>query len=294
VEESDTTLESSGRKLGSPESLNYWINQREVIRYRKENGYPKPWSSDPVFQTTYFCNVRREDDRVTRWLRSNWLVDDMNYEFAMVLARLVNRPATLELIGYPYDGQYLDYILEAVRNAASRCVQNATPFWGNAYVVTTHGQPIDKLSYLIGLLEGAHKVLPLAGVAPTCSAYHAAFKTLEGFSDFMAAQIVADLKNTAFHPLANAPDWHSFVAPGPGSLRGMSWFFSRKVTTRGFQENIAEIRRVLEGMGNKIIPTICNQDLQNCLCEFDKYMRVFSGTGRSKRKYPGAAEQKEI
>ena len=29
------------------------------------------------------------------------------------------------------------------------------------------------------------------------------------------------------------------------------------------------------------------QDLQNCLCEFDKYMRILHGTGRSKRGYPG-------
>ena len=29
------------------------------------------------------------------------------------------------------------------------------------------------------------------------------------------------------------------------------------------------------------------QDLQNCFCEFDKYMRILNGTGRSKRSYNG-------
>lgn len=270
-----------------PELLAYWIQERERIRQLKESRAPKPWSADPVFQTTYFCNVRREDDRVTRWLRANWLVDDRNYEFAMVMARLINRPDTLERIGYPDRG--LVYTEIQVRMGTEWCKDHGEPFWGNAYVVTTHGQRIDKLSYLIGLLRGAHNALPLAGVAGTCAAYHSAFKTLEGFSDFMAAQVVADLKNTAFHPLAEADDWWSFVAPGPGSKRGVSWFFHGvpDKTTRSFRDDISEIRNSLEDMGNEMIHKICNQDLQNCLCEFDKYMRVRNGTRRSKRKYNG-------
>ena len=282
-------LESSGNKPTSPpELLNYWITERERIRLRKELKFlPKPWSDDPVFQTTYFCNVRREDDRVTRWLRANWLVDDRNYEFATAMARLINRPATLSMIGYPYSGSIEDVTFE-VEVAAQLCIDEGIPFWGNAYVVTTHGQRMGKLPYLLGLLRGAHNALPLAGVAGTCAAYHRAFKTLEGFSDFMAAQVVADLKNTTFHPLAKADDWWTFVAPGPGSLRGMGWFFGMKQSRRSFTEDLGEIRRNLEDQGNEIIHKICNQDLQNCLCEFDKYMRVRNGTGRSKRKYNGS------
>jgi hypothetical protein len=261
----------------------HWIHERDNVRKKKESGLPKPWSDDPVFQTTYFCNVRREDDRVTRWLRSNWLVDDRNYEFAMVLARLINKPSTLSMIGYPYDKDIggLAQTLWLVGRANSLCIEERMPFWGNAYVVTTHGQPISKLQYLLGLLEAAHKVLPLVGVPPTCEDYHNAFKRLEGFADFMAAQIVADLKNTVFHPLANAEDWYTFCAPGPGSKRGMEWYFGKKVP---FQQGIVQIR---EECYKEFPYNICNQDLQNCLCEFDKYMRVKTGSGRSKRKYSG-------
>jgi hypothetical protein len=256
----------------------YWINERESIRKKKEAGLPKPWSDDPVFQETYFCNVRREDDRVTRWLRANWLVDDKNYEFAMVMARLINRPESLKKIGYP-DTIFWDCGgLENVHYAA----RTLKPFWGNAYVVTTHGQRMDKLEYLLNVLQAASKVLPMVGLPPTCQAYHSAFKTLEGFGDFMAAQVVADLKNTCFHPLAKATDWWGFVAPGPGSIRGMQWYFSGPV--RNFKDGIDRIRHDIAG---KLEINICNQDLQNCLCEFDKYMRVKFGTGRSKRKYNG-------
>ena len=36
----------------------------------------------------------------------------------------------------------------------------------------------------------------------------------------------------------------------------------------------------------ELIPELCNQDLQNCLCEYSKYMRVLNG-GRTKRNYQG-------
>lgn len=32
------------------------------------------------------------------------------------------------------------------------------------------------------------------------------------------------------------------------------------------------------------------QDLQNCLCEFDKYERVRMGQGRPRSRYPGRGE----
>lgn len=261
----------------------YFVNEREKVRIRKESKNLKPWTMDPVIQTTYFCNIRREDDRVTRWLRANWLVDDRNYEFAMVMARLINRPSTLERIGYPYSHRPFDAVLGHVEHYG----KTLEPFWGNAYVVTTHGQAIGKLPYLIGLLQGAHRVLPFTGIPPTCAAYHKAFKTLEGFSDFMAAQVVADLKNTSFHPLAHAEDWWTFVAMGPGSKRGMNWLIGEPVdkamTKVRFEAFVEGYQKELDGL----IPRLCAQDFQNCLCEFDKYMRVKYNTGRSKRRYDG-------
>ena len=84
----------------------YWIRERENIRQLKEAGKPKPWSDNPVMQETYFCNVNREDDRVTKWIRQNWtyptLTDEFmgvedtveSYTFAMVVARIFNQPET--------------------------------------------------------------------------------------------------------------------------------------------------------------------------------------------------------
>ena len=225
--------------------------------------------------------MRREDDKVTRWLRANWLVNDRNYEFAMTIARLINKPSTLENIGYPYEDRGLPEVLETVKFYG----QHLKPFWGNAYVVTTHGQRMDKVQYLIGVLERAHKVLPLAGVAGTCSAYWRALQGLEGFGSFMAAQVVADLKNTAFHPLASALDFWEFVAMGPGSKRGLNRLLGRHINTA---MSPLTFQGHMKDLSNAINTNLHMQDLQNCLCEFDKYLRVRTGEGRSKRKYNGS------
>ena len=46
--------------------------KREQIRLYKEAGEPWPWSDDQILNTYKFTNVKREDDRTTRWMREFW------------------------------------------------------------------------------------------------------------------------------------------------------------------------------------------------------------------------------
>ncbi len=157
------------------------------------------------------------------------------------------------------------------------------PFWGNAYVVTTHGQPMSKLDYACGVLDKAFDHPWDIAREPSLSAWHKEICKLEGFGSFMAAQVVADLKNTPGHELYNAPDWWTWSAHGPGSLRGLSWYHGYKVTPGMYQDCIVQAWEEVK----RSVPKMCMQDFQNCLCEYDKYMRVKGSTGRSKRKYDG-------
>ena len=48
----------------------YWIEERERIRYLKEEVQQEPpWTEDPILREFKFCQVFREDDRNTRWFR---------------------------------------------------------------------------------------------------------------------------------------------------------------------------------------------------------------------------------
>lgn len=284
------------------QALAYWINEREEVRRAKERGDEKPWSQDWVFQQTYFCNVRREDDRVTRWIRGNWSPDKIgwdDYEYAMVVARFLNWPETLAKFT-PSMAKGPDLRPESIQHVIER-ESIYGKVWGNAYVVTTHGIPMGKAAYL------CQRVLPAvydrvgaarwrrayAGSPPSLALRHEDYMQLEGLGSFMAAQVIADLKNTPNHPLYEAEDWWTWSAPGPGSLRGLGWFFGRKIRESEYSVRMEEVRDYLVMQHSSVAEILTDgggvnmQDLQNCLCEYDKYMRVRTGAGRSKRGYPG-------
>ena len=76
-----------------------FIFEREEIRLRRAKGEPGPWTDDPILREWSFTNIRREDDRVTKWIAANWRkphADDPDLWFAMVVARLVNWPDDTE------------------------------------------------------------------------------------------------------------------------------------------------------------------------------------------------------
>jgi hypothetical protein len=268
------------------ELLTYWIKERENIRKCKEAGFPKPWSVDWVFQQTYFCNVHREDDTVTKWIRTNWgRANEPNFEFAMCFARLFNYIPTLELVEFPEKHPWIE---EAIGKIVERSFAKEK-VWGNAYVVTTHGIPTSKLEYALRMLNdiavqshGLHNEIRRCDYLEEA---HEIILRFEGYGSFMAAQVVADIKNTEGHPLQNAKDWWTWSAMGPGSMRGLKWVYGRTIRPAEYASIMEDLHPKVEALTAPI--KMCAQDLQNCLCEFDKYMRVKSATGRSKRGYPG-------
>src|ERR1700756_4233672 len=100
------TLWCNGKELTTPQErvglLKYWMETRNAIRLAKEAVQPKPWTDDKVFQNTYFCNVRREDDRVTKFIRKMYspYVNDPMFEVNIVFSRLINRIESLEKMGF--------------------------------------------------------------------------------------------------------------------------------------------------------------------------------------------------
>lgn len=260
----------------------------------KEKGFPRPWTQDPVLQTTYFCNVRREDDKVTKWIRnyySDW-VGDPDFEFNIALARLLNWPETLNAVGYR---GYGDAGLALLEDQLTELSKSGKVF-GDAYIVSTNGRAMPKAQYLcqmllpqLGKALGAgSKWRATWGSASLAHAYSGLIGVY-GLGSFMAGQVIADLKNTYRHPLRNAQDWWSWSTKGPGSERGLSWLnfgeSGHRISEKEFREEILVIKNMLEIRYD--IEELNAQDLQNCLCEFDKYCRVLMGTGKSKRKYHG-------
>jgi hypothetical protein len=278
------------------EKLVYWIHHREEVRKAKEASCAKPWSPDPIFQNTYFTNVNREDDKVTKWIRENityphnFLMEECSryYDLALISARIFNYIPVLEELQQPVETHnWLEHIEEVLRARKLK----GEKVWGSAYMITTHGKQIDKITYYLEMFKRISKQPLITAHCNTLKEAHSALMRIEGLSSFLCAQVVADLKNTPEHHLAQAEDWWEFSSHGAGSLRGLSWFWGEKVVPTTYKKKITEAYELLQFELNRdIIKILCMQNLQNCFCEFDKYMRILNNTGKTKRKDSGEAE----
>jgi hypothetical protein len=109
-------------------------------------------------------------------------------------------------------------------------------------------------------------------------------RAFKGLGSFMAGQVVADLRWAITGTWADKCRW----APmGPGSERGLNRLHTRATTNKLTQEGFLEQLRDLwdEYSSLKGLPAIEMMDLQNCLCEFDKYERTLWGEGRPKQLF---------
>jgi hypothetical protein len=271
-----------------------FVQAREDVRLRKEAGQPWPWSSDPILQQYRFCNIQREADYVTDWLRVHWREphkDDPHLWFAMSVARFINQPSTLERLGWP-----VPFSPDHMRAVMSEPNSNGESLFRAAYMVRSEasfaGQP--KIEYLI-LRQFLPYWLRRDEMAPhkgeLLTAYHARLTDkksgLYGMGSFMAGQLIADLKFAP--PLNAAADWDSFAVPGPGSMRGLNFIMGREMNApwtdaAAWREAFDRLRPLA---AERLAPGIVlsASDTQNALCEWHKYRKAQLGLGRPKQRY---------
>jgi hypothetical protein len=268
-----------------------FVIERHNIYLRRAAGHPKPWTTDPVLQQYRFCNVYRELDTVTQWLRTNWREPhsaNPNLWFAMVVARLINRPDALKESGYPvpWHPERWVRVLDARKQRGDRVFSGAYMIRG----VESNGR--SKVQYLaedvLTPMWAKRKEFP---VHSTLARAHEWLMDQYGLGSFLAAQVVADVKYTPL--LYNAPDWATWAAPGPGSQRGLNRVMGLDVKSPwAAEEWLTKVQDLRLGL-NKALPKgwgpLHTQDVQNCLCEFDKYRRTQLSEGRPKQLYSGGA-----
>lgn len=274
-----------------------FIIARDRVRKNKEAGRSKPWTNDVILQSYRFCNVRREDDTVTRWIADNWrarLADKPDLWFWMLVARLVNNPDTLSFVHYrAIRGWKWDE--SAFISAMQERMAQGEKTWGGAYIVSTNGVTMEKSSYIATRVlspawEARKDIQPCKG--DTLRAFCDRLLTLNGVQGFIAGQVIADAKYADIK-LKLADDWHSFAISGPGSRRGMNRVFGQATDDPWKEANWFQAMEHLRTAVNRSIKhsvdggALHAQDVQNCLCEFDKYERVRLGEGKPRSSYPG-------
>lgn len=268
-------------------SFIYWITERESIRLKRESGQPRPWTADPILNTYRFCNVRRMDDRVSNWLYNYWYrpnIDHRNMLLACALARFINLPASLEIIGYPYR-----FSPETIIHRLRAYWDQGNQIFNGAYMIRGN-DGMDKIECVVN-----YYVLPLKGLLGSVDTQSmertwSALLGSYGMGSFMAGQIVADLRWGLKGKWSDRKTW----APlGPGSQRGANRLLGRPINTPMKQEEFNEIlagiiAQCQERLPREITRRLEAIDYQNCLCEFDKYARTLYDGRRPKALFRSA------
>lgn len=267
------------------DDLLFWVGERERIRIARESGANPPWTRDPILQTYRFCNVRREDDRVTRWIHNNWLRPNDNHynlAFAMGVARMVNLPETLEELGFPHNWDPLHFVSVLGRRKAQ-----GLKVWTSAYMITGgysaggESKEVIIARVLDNLYAQLNSTATMVVMGDSLEVL-ASKVTVPGIGSFLSGQIVADLKHSpAFH---QAKDWLTWCTPGPGSCQGLNYlheYENHNWTTEEFQGAVWKVREILRQSGTELDA----QNVQNCLCEFSKYVRAKHFGKRLKSTY---------
>lgn len=261
--------------------LNAFIRERESIRKKHDADAPMPWTDDPILATYRFCNVHREDDRVTKWIAANWRTvhkEDPDLWFAMLVARLTNLPSTMHAIGYP-----VPWNPDRVRDEMKVMREMGAKLFNPAYLIGTQGTAGDKVDFLVDMVwtkMWADRKHLRPDESDTLNTFAQRLLPHFGMGTFIVGQVVADLKYV--YPLRGAADWHSFAMSGPGSRRGLNRVLGRDKNAPWKE---VEWKAALAGLHKSVTTIMHAQDLQNCLCEFDKYMRAKTGEGSPKQHY---------
>ena len=280
-----------------------FVQERERCRFNKMLGIV-PHTEDPILAVNKFCNVNREHDAVTVWVKDNVRdrTDLTHPEMVkhLLVARIFNNPPALQHV-IPFSD------LDTVAKRLNALRAKGQPVFRGAYMMVVHGDAgkgknaVDFYCNLVRTVE----MMGIGSATKRLADVANLINSVTGLGRFMANQIVTDLRYTAFYPRATTEDWTTFVWAGPGTLRGVQRYYEvdlktallpngKRLNHKAVPAMLMEIR---DGLHGKLDPFILEHfrdinNLSNCFCEFDKYERVLnlvpSANGRKAtlRKYP--------
>jgi len=283
----------------------YFVQERQRILERRVEGRPAPWTKDPILQDNRFCNTFRAADRECQYLiRSIQYSEEAEQSslediiFRTVAFRLFSKHETWEritecLIHQPTvhdlaSGEFL-HALEWADARLGTLYTSSFMLCG----VKSYG-PVNRkyetherlLRHMFVNDELGKRIQDLPSMQDT-AALLAEYPLI---GRFMSYQIATDIN----YSTATDFDEDEYVLAGPGAVRGIEKMYGGRPRGRTYEDVIRDLRYTqlsntdssFLGLYGRPLQLI---DIQNCLCETDKYLRAsmpeLSPGKRIKRRY---------
>lgn len=243
-----------------------FIDERHRIWQQRQWGSPQPWTEDPVLATRKFTNVFRVLDPGSQFVLTDLLCGN---EFEFLARCLLYRITNLPDAWRSFDGDLsLTHRPNEFREHLHARKAQGLPVFSGAYMIwggTEKG--VDKIDHVFQVLDGAISGLAEFLLADTQANRFEALEGCRGMGAFNAMQVLTDFGyGTTFRE-------NEFIVPGPGARKGAA------ALSMAAEDAIEWGYRAVTLGGNP--PRVdgrspSKMDIQNCLCEFSKYVRFES------------------
>jgi 5-hmdU DNA kinase, helical domain len=287
----------------------FWrfVCERQKIWHRRYVlELPQPWTKNPYLLKNKFTNVYRELDPGTRFSREKIMAVDAprpDRVFNVMLYRLMCSIPTYQKVGF----QYLEtFDWKSFQGVLRGVYETGQPVFGNAYLISPYSSMGSAYKYenVARLFRNVHrdfyKFFLALDQAPTFERAYKTVNSLYGFGPFLAYQVCLDLTYSSVL-LGDQPillfSQNEWARLGPGAMRGMQRMVGYQTQTK----NLEGLRYLwshqcdfFERYGLKF-PFLKDEynceveislaNMQNCLCEFSKYMNIRKGTGKAQRLF---------
>ena len=294
----------SAKPVFNPEVLEifkYYVAERYNMHLLKEvQGKQFPWTQDVILSMYRFTNIRREQDKNSKYLLN--LMREHGNELTLsmicniILFRLFNKIETMEMLGgwVDFDWYDEDKIREQLSNTPEGYI-----YFTNAYLSSgmkrefNKKYPNEKFRVMnIPNVVNAYSYEFYRGITEATSPQDVinCLKRVKGINDFLAYQLFVDLTYLDDFPWSE----NEFVMSGPGCNLGLSFLFEDNggltdeellfwlrdncpITREWCMEHMTDLPpedRYMNVMS-----------LENCMCELGKYMKTKLGIGRPRSRY---------
>ena len=270
--------------------------ERYRIMLLRRSGQP-PTTDDPTLGRWFFCNVFREDDTTTQFIRET-LREPMRYRPEviqwMMLCRLFNRIEPLEAL---MDAGLMD---NWDWHAARDTLKDMKPVVGGAYRVRTPGG----MSKLDGVLKIAYdnwnpirelgtRIIPRQD---TLESTWSALSSMPYLANVVSYEIISDLRHT--YMLEQAHDIETWAAATAGVASGMSWlvaqhpdFFNKELGKKAHKGILKSMLRLLvlsryDELWPRNWPSWEMRDLAHWLTQYGAYCKSRHQGKMLNRRYP--------
>jgi len=197
--------------------------ERQRIYCYKTLGFARPYTQDKQFDTWFFCNVFRDQDKVTKWIVENVCkpyADMDNLWRKVILARRLSRISSLEAVQKA--GGFAD--ISKAKPILKYLVAVGEPIITNAFVMGIPDPSLgdNKVDYMFNLIEfyWQEGILPDALKTNSVEKVTRALMKAPNMGGFLSYEVATDFTYTRY--LRNATDLKTWANPGPGCVRGLN------------------------------------------------------------------------